>query len=151
MKARQIWYAYFIFRGAVTETCFKKATSSSFADVSEQHFLDCGYLKNGAAGCKGATIHSYSKYWSDNKLGVAHENQYAYKRMNNGYQCPAGLAGFKFGAKITDTHYTYRGTKDMIKELVFKHGAVISTVLVNFSFYCRKLYINTFKKKIYVI
>ena len=122
----------FFFRGAVTETCFKKATGGSFADVSEQHFLDCGYKKYGANGCNGAALAAYSRYWAENKLGIAHEDQYGYKKSANNYQCPANLSGFKFGAQITEAYYTYRGTEELMKELVYKHGAVITAVQVNF-------------------
>jgi len=113
---------------SVTETCFMKETNSSIADISEQHFLDCGYKKFGAAGCNGAWIYSYSKHWAKENLGVAHENQYAYKMRENKYKCPADLAGFNFGAEITENYYTYSGTEDVLKELVFKHGAVMGTV-----------------------
>jgi len=112
----------------VTETCFKKVTGGNFADVSEQHFLDCGYQKYDAGGCQGASLESYSRYWAQEKLGIAHENQYKYVMTANNYRCPSNLAGFNFGAKITEAYYTYSGTEDLMKELVYKHGAVITAV-----------------------
>ena len=40
------------------------------------------------------------------------------------------MKGFKFGAKITENYYTYRGDEDLLKELVYEHGAVMVAVQV---------------------
>lgn len=96
--------------------------------MSEQHLLDCGYGKEGAEGCNGAWIESYVNHWAKNKLGLAHENQYPYNPKNT-YTCP-NLPGFGFGAQITDTFFSYEADEALLKKLVYKHGAVIVTVMV---------------------
>ena len=42
-------------------------------DYSEQQLLDCGYAKNGAAGCNGAWPHSYIKTVVDEQMDLAAE------------------------------------------------------------------------------
>jgi len=110
--------------GAAVETCFKKV-AGRWGDVSEQHFVDCGYGQNGADGCDGATPHAYVKTWSDGGLTLAHETQYGYKGTVN--TCPT-LAGYNIGAKITSNYYTYSADEALLKTLVYKYGAVIAAV-----------------------
>jgi len=112
--------------GAAVETCFKKVTGS-WGDVSEQHFIDCGYDQNGASGCNGASPHAYAKTWSDGGLGLAHEAQYGYQDTASTYVCPT-LAGYNIGAMITSNYYTYSADEDLLKTLVYQYGAVIAAV-----------------------
>ena len=46
---------------------------SDLGDYSEQQLLDCGYAKNGAAGCNGAWPHSYIKTVVDEQMDLAAE------------------------------------------------------------------------------
>ena len=46
---------------------------SDAGDYSEQQLLDCGYAKNGAAGCNGAWPHSYIKTVVDEQMDLAAE------------------------------------------------------------------------------
>merc|ERR1719193_1533991 len=87
---------------AAIETCFKKATGV-FGDYSEQQLVDCGYQKEGANGCNGAPPHAY-------------------------LTCPARLPVYNQGVRISDSYYTYRGDEDLMKKLVFQHGAVVASV-----------------------
>ena len=118
-------YAYF--SAAALEVCFAKLLRKK-TDVSEQNFLDCGYEQDSANGCRGATLYSYGKTWADNKLSLAHEAQYPYNATVN--QCN-NVPKYKFGAEIVENYHTYRGTEELMKELVYKHGAVTTAVAVN--------------------
>ena len=116
------------FRAAAVETCFMKQTGR-FGDVPEQEFVDCGYGQEGAAGCNGAQIYSYGKYWADNSKTLSHESLYSYKNTDTDYTC-SNLDEYKMGAQITSNYYTYSGDEETLKELVYTYGAVVSTVQV---------------------
>merc|ERR1719360_46125 len=111
---------------AAVETCFMKQTGR-LGDVPEQEFVDCGYGQEGAAGCNGAQIYSYGKYWADNSKTLSHESLYAYKDTDTDYTC-SNLDEYKMGAQITNNYYTYSGDEESLKELVYTYGAVVSTV-----------------------
>ena len=49
------------------------STDVNPGDYSEQQLLDCGYAKNGAAGCNGAWPHSYIKTVVDEQMDLAAE------------------------------------------------------------------------------
>ncbi len=119
------------FRAAAVETCFMKQTGR-LGDVPEQEFVDCGYGQEGAAGCNGAQIYSYGKYWADNSKTLSHESLYAYKNTDTDYTC-SNLDEYKMGAQITSNYYTYSGDEESLKELVYTYGAVVSTVQVKHS------------------
>merc|ERR1711973_51076 len=112
---------------AAVETCFKKLTNV-FGDYSEQQLVDCGYKKNNANGCNGAPPHAYAKWLGDNKIGLAHESQYPYLNQRPKLYCPANLPVYNQGARITGSYYTYSGDEELMKQLVYQHGAVISTI-----------------------
>jgi len=111
---------------ATVETCFAKV-SGDLGDFSEQQFVDCGYGKHGADGCDGAPPHAYIKYWGDNKLGLAHESQYPYLNNKPRLTCPS-LPTYNRGAEITGSFYSYSANEDLLKQLVYEHGAVVTSV-----------------------
>merc|ERR1719193_110120 len=115
---------------AAIETCFKKATGV-FGDYSEQQLVDCGYQKEGANGCNGAPPHAYLTWAAQTKLRLAHESQYPYKNTNPSLSCPARMPVYNQGVRISDSYYTYRGDEDLMKKLVFQHGAVVASVKSN--------------------
>ena len=113
--------------GAV-EVCIKKATGA-IGDYSEQQFVDCGYDNENAFGCDGAAPHAYLKWASDNKVDLAHESQYPYLAEKSKLVCPANLPSYNLGAKISGSVYTYSGDEELLKQLVYKHGAVVASVM----------------------
>jgi len=113
---------------AAIETCFAKVTGGVQGDYSEQQLVDCGYSWPGAYGCGGAYIQSYV-YWAANtSLELAHESQYPYVASNSTYDCPADLPRYNQGARISGAYYTHQGTEELLKELVYEHGAVVTVV-----------------------
>jgi len=110
---------------AAVETCFKKITNV-FGDYSEQQLIDCGYGKYHASACSGAPIHSYARWAAETRLGLAHESQYPYLDETPKLYCPANIPVYNQGAHISGVYHTYRGNEEQMKELVFKHGAVIA-------------------------
>merc|ERR1711973_269230 len=112
---------------ATVETCFKKLTNV-FGDYSEQQLVDCGYRQNGANGCNGAPPHAYAKWAGDTQLGLAHESQYPYLNQNPKLYCPANIPVYNQGARISGSYYTYQGDEELMKKLVYEHGAVVSTI-----------------------
>merc|ERR1712241_1217225 len=111
--------------GAVIETCFKKKVGV-FGDYSEQQYLDCGFGHNGANGCNGAAPHAYLKWTSDNGVRPCHESQYPYQGVRA--SCPASLPVYNQGVRISGVHYTYQGDEELMKRMVYEHGAVVATV-----------------------
>jgi len=109
------------------ETCYKKLTGV-FGDYSEQQFVDCGFGQNGANGCNGAAPHAYAKWAGDRNDGLAHESSYPYLNTKPKLTCPASLPVYNQGAKVSGSYYTYSGDEDLLKKLVFEHGAVVATV-----------------------
>jgi len=109
------------------ETCFKKVTGV-FGDYSEQHLVDCGYKQEGANGCNGAPPHAYLTWAARTKLRLASERQYPYRNTNPRLTCPANMPVFNQGARITNSYYTYRGDENLMKKLVYQHGAVVAGV-----------------------
>merc|ERR1719348_222840 len=109
------------------ETCFKKLTGV-FGDYAEQQFVDCAYGQNGANGCNGAYPHAYAKWAGDRNAGLAHESSYPYLNTKPRLSCPANLPVYNQGAKVSGSYYTYRGDEDLMKKLVYEHGAVLAGV-----------------------
>jgi len=109
------------------ETCFKKLTGV-FGDYSEQQFVDCGYGQNGANGCNGASPHAYAKWAGDRNDGLAHESSYPYLNTKPNLYCPSNLPVYNQGAKVSGSYYTYRGDEELMKKLVYEHGAVLAAV-----------------------
>jgi len=120
---------------ATIETCFKKLTGV-FGDYSEQELVDCGYRKHHANGCNGAQCYSYTKWIIENKRELMHESDYPYLNTNPKYRCPR-TKPYRQGAKVTDTFYTMDGDEEMLKKLVYEHGAVLIAVNADnaFSYY----------------
>ena len=111
---------------ATIETCFKKITGV-FGDYSEQELVDCGYNKNYAYGCNGAQCYSYTKWMVDNERELMKEEDYPYLNRRPKLRCPR-TKPFRQGAKVTDTFYTGEGDEEMLKKLVYEHGAVLIAV-----------------------
>ena len=99
-----------------------------FGDYSEQQLVDCGYQQNNANGCHGAPPHAYITWAASSKLRLAHESQYPYLNEEPKLTCPANLPVHNQGARISDSYYTYNGNEELLKQLVFKHGAVVASV-----------------------
>jgi len=112
---------------AAVETCFKKV-SGVFGDYSEQELVDCGFRQNNANGCHGAPAHAYLKWAADIKLKLAHESQYPYKNTSPRLYCPNPMPFYNQGAQITNSYYTFQGNEELLKKLVYEHGAVVTTV-----------------------
>jgi len=112
---------------ASVETCYKKLTGV-FGDYSEQQMVDCGYGQNGAKGCNGASPHAYAKWAGDRNDGLAHESSYPYLNKNPKLTCPANLPVYNQGAKVSGSYHTFRGDEDLLKRLVYEHGAVVACV-----------------------
>merc|ERR1711872_926296 len=112
---------------AVIETCFKKLTGED-NDYSEQQLVDCGYGRNGAMACSGASPFAYLKSIADEKWNLTAEATYRYRNTDAG-QCPPGLKPYNRGARVTKQWHTRRGSEDLMKKLVYKHGAVTTGVL----------------------
>ena len=58
---------------AAIEVCFKKLTGVE-GDYSEQQLVDCGYNKNGAAGCNGAASYSYIQVTNQSTALLTNQN-----------------------------------------------------------------------------
>ena len=118
--------------GAI-ETCFARLTGVQ-GDYAEQQLVDCGYRQEGAIGCSGAPIQSYMTWASEVGLEFSHESQYPYVAENSTYNCPDDLPVYNQGAKISGAYYTHEGTEELLKELVYEHGAVVTSVCANSPF-----------------
>eukprot|EP00088_Acartia_fossae_P054838 TRINITY_DN6332_c0_g2_i1.p1 TRINITY_DN6332_c0_g2~~TRINITY_DN6332_c0_g2_i1.p1 ORF type:complete len:228 (-),score=55.29 TRINITY_DN6332_c0_g2_i1:122-805(-) len=57
----------------------------------------------------------------------AHESEYPYKNRKTDYTCKK-TKPYKQGAKITGNFYTYQGDEELLKKMVYEHGAVVATV-----------------------
>jgi len=110
------------------ETCFKKVTGV-FGDYSEQQMLDCAYGQYGASGCDGAAPSAYLRWAGDNKIEFASEKTYPYK--NSVGTCPAKVKPLNQGAKVTGSYWTRNGNEEMLKNLVYEHGAVLVAIHVD--------------------
>jgi len=111
------------------ETCFKKITGI-FGDYSEQQMLDCAYgSENGAYGCNGATPAAYLTWAGDNEIEFASETVYPYQSSVG--TCPDEIEPLNQGAKVSGSYYTYNGDEDMLKNLVYEHGAVLVAIHVD--------------------
>jgi len=106
------------------ETCFKKITGV-FGDYAEQQMVDCGYKINGAYGCNGASPHAYLKWAGDNQIEFAAESQYPYLNVWPKLQCPSDLPVYNQGARVSGSYYTSDGDEELVKKLVYEHGAVL--------------------------
>jgi len=118
---------------AALETCLQDAASTVAAgrssaspfNIAEQQLVDCGYdPDNGRNGCNGAYLHGYPDFASKSLDSPQHENAYAYVMEDNNYQCQSS-APWNYGAKVTDSYYTYSCNADLLKKLIYKHGAVV--------------------------
>merc|ERR1719323_899508 len=114
---------------ALVETCFLKTIGKSTGDYSEQHFVDCGYdgvLNN---GCNGAAPHGYPKWLKDKKPNLASESGYPYKATRS--TCSTSYKTFFQGVSVSDAYWTESGTEDLLKKLVYQHGAVMVGIYAN--------------------
>jgi len=114
---------------ATVETCFKKITGV-FGDYSEQQMVDCGYGdENGAWGCSGAYPHAYNKWAADNEVEFASEETYPYTARQG--TCPSEITALNQGAKVSGSYFTYGGNEELLKQLVYEHGAVLVAIHVD--------------------
>jgi len=114
---------------AAIETCFAKLTGH-LDDYAEQQLIDCAYGNYGAKACDGAYVTSYLDWTLENDGGLAHESIYPYLNTKPNLVCPK-LDDHKRGAKLTNYSYIRDGNEELLKSLVFEHGAAIATVHVN--------------------
>jgi len=112
---------------AAFEICYAKI-NKDFIDFSEQQLVDCGYKHAGAKGCVGAPQHSYMDWLADKKPGLTTEKDYPYKGTKTKYKCPKTLPAANTHARVAKAFYTYNGTEELMRRLVFLHGAVLATV-----------------------
>jgi len=113
------------------ETCFKKITGV-FGDYSEQQMVDCGYgASNGAWACDGAYPHAYIKWAGDGLVKFSSEQDYPYAGANPSLICPDNITVLDQGAQISGSYYTYGGDEELMKKMVYTHGAVLAGVWVN--------------------
>ena len=123
---------------AAMETCFARVSGLN-SSYSEQQFIDCGNGHGGAKGCYGAPAHAYLDYFA-NVLGrrgnasvsLAAEAVYPFLNNKPRLSCPT-LAPYRRRARLGSAYYTYHGSEDMLKALVYRYGAVVSTLSSNFS------------------
>jgi len=119
---------------AMIETCFKKATGV-FGDYSEQHLVDCAYHDDvGAFGCNGAYSNAYAK-WAKSADGLLNEQDYPYQGKNTDYTCPKDIEHFNQGARVNDYYYTWSSDEELLKQMVYEHGAVYTSVGVYSPFF----------------
>ena len=111
---------------AAIETCFKMKTGI-FGDFSEQQLIDCGYGMYGASACDGAHTSSYLQYVVESGLDLTHEDTYPYLNQEPALTCPL-TEPYNIGAEVSGSYYTYSGDEDLLKKLVSKHGAVVTSV-----------------------
>merc|ERR1719309_928313 len=88
--------------------------------------LDCA---PGTYGCGGAKNEAYLRWAGDNKIEFASEMTYPYK-MTLG-TCPPQIKPLNQGAKVTGSYWTRNGNEDMLKNLVYEHGAVVVCIHVD--------------------
>jgi len=74
---------------------------------------------------------------------------YPVKGLWTNYTCPKNLPVFKPGARVSGYYYTYKSDADLMKKLVYKHGAVVSSILTidDFRFYKGGVFGSCRKKK----
>jgi len=114
---------------ATIETCFAKITNGVIGDYSEQQMIDCGYGKNGANACGGASLDSYLAWAVSEEAELAHESTYPYLNTQPNLECP-DLDWHNQGAKVKNYSSTSNGNENLLKDLVFEHGAVVAAVNV---------------------
>ena len=117
---------------AVIETCFKKLIGV-FGDYSEQQLIDCGYDNKTAAGCDGAILDAYLRWATKTKTPLIHEYNYPYLNQAPKLTCPSNIPAYNQGAKVNTTYFS-DGTEDLLKKLVYIHGAVTTGVSAEKSF-----------------
>ena len=119
---------------AVIETCFKKLIGV-FGDYSEQQLIDCGYNGDSVDGCKGAYVDAYIDWATKTKTPLIHEYNYPYLNLDPKLICPSNIPAFNQGAKVNKKFTLQQGgTEDLLKQAVYTHGAVTSTVSAEDSF-----------------
>ena len=112
---------------ACIEVCFMKA-SGTLGDYSEQELVDCGYRHKGANACQGAPAQAYLDWAESSKKNIVTEQTYPYLNTRPKLQCPANLPMNRENGRVTKSYYTYSGNEDLLKSLVYKHGAAVTTV-----------------------
>jgi hypothetical protein len=113
---------------ALIETCFKKQTGV-FGDYSEQMLLDCGFGPPKAKGCNGSWPWTYAKKVAKREIILTHESLYPYKAKTQ--RCSSDLKTYNQGVRVTAHHHTRRGDEEILKRLVYEHGAVSTSIQTN--------------------
>jgi hypothetical protein len=106
------------------ETCNKKITGE-FGNFSEQQFLDCAYGYLDADACQGAPLYSYLNWTATNKRQMANGKQYPYVASDSPQDCPDPMPNDKKVAVASSMYFTYNGTEDLLKDLVYEHDVVV--------------------------
>jgi len=114
------------------ETCFKKVTGV-FGDYSEKQLMVCGY-KGPLDACHGANPQDYFTWLNNSKNHLTDEKTYPYllTPFNTAGGCPnKPLKPYKQGAKISNLHEIPNGNENLLKTMVFEHGAVWTGLYYN--------------------
>jgi hypothetical protein len=121
---------------AVIETCFRRVTGR-LGDYSEQELIDCAYgSQPGANGCEPTdSLTAYLDWAIESDLLPASEEQYPYTYGRTTLTCPQDLGRAPdLAARPIDFFSTGRGTEEILKMLVVKHGAVVAAIKTNQAF-----------------
>jgi hypothetical protein len=114
---------------ATLEVCLAKVKAIQ-SDYAEQEFIDCAYDNKNALGCNGAYIQAYFN-WANQSLtkpNLASELEYPYLNTKPRLSCPpeTPLPSYNRGARMVGTWFTYDGDEELMKKLVYTHGAVVT-------------------------
>jgi Papain family cysteine protease len=99
--------------------------TGQFGNYSEQQFLDCAYDHLGANACLGAPLYAYLNWTAEGKKQLANGKQYPYKGDDSPFDCPDPRPYDKKAAVVSSMYYTYNGTEELLKELVFDNDVVV--------------------------
>ena len=114
---------------AAIEVCFKKNTKKAI-DISEQQLLDCAYGQFDCGGCNGNPIEGFFRWATSNNSagGLVNNTCYPYRPTTTGRSCAlTRMPTHKFvrEAQVNATWYTYSGDEELLKTLVYTHGAAV--------------------------
>ncbi len=120
---------------AAIEVCFNKnaAKAGEKFDLSEQELLDCTAGQGEFGGCDGNPINSFFEWatTTPEEHPLAIRSAYPYVASTTKGNCPIGaLPEDKFvrDVQVNMTMYTYSGTEELLKTLVYEHGAAVVSV-----------------------
>ena len=121
---------------ALIESCIARVSCAwdpatcHVIDLSEQEALECGYSPPQVNGCQGALPDSYIS-WIVSRGGYMSDElnlQYRPAKLELG-QCPLTILVDDLpGARITGDKVAYAVDEELLKKLVYLHGAVQTSV-----------------------